>query len=153
LGRPLGWVDMLLHRRRRRSVRSSIAQVFGSTKSSREIAKMTRQVFEYHQMRSLLLVVAPLLSVRGKLQTYFPLRNLEHLDRALEAGTGAMLLTSHINSVGAFLVIAQLRQLGYRVRTPVPDSRDVWAPTPFRRFIHLVCGAPTMTQAIDAFYA
>lgn len=153
LGRPLGWLEMVLHPRARRQVRDSIEQAFATTRSRREIARLTRQVFEYHQMRSLMLLVAPLMTVRGQLEKHFPLRNVEQLDRALEAGKGAIVLSSHVNSVGGLLAIIQLRRLGYPVRSPMPDRRDAWAPTPFRRLIHRIVSAPDMIDAIDAFHA
>ena len=153
LGRPLGWLEMLMHPRLRRQVRASMEQAFGSTKSPGELATLTRHVFEYHQMRSLMLLAAPLMTVRGQLEKYFPLRNLEELDRVLKEGKGAMILSSHINSVGGLLAIIQLRRRGYPVRSPMPDRNDAWAPTPFRRMIHRIFGAPNMIDAIDAFHA
>lgn len=153
LGRPLGWLEMRLHGRLRRQVRDSMQRAFGRAKSPRELDRLTREVFEYHQMRSLLLLVAPLMTARGQLAKYFPLRNLVQLDRALQAGKGAIILSSHVNSVGGLLAIILLRQLGYPVRSPMPDRTDSWAPTPFRRLIHRIFGAPTVMEAIDAFHA
>jgi len=153
LGRPLGWLEMLVHPRSRRLVRATLEQTFRSTKSRRELATLTRHVFEYHQMRSLMLLVAPLMTVRGQLEKYFPIRNIDALDRALQAGKGAVILSSHVNSVGGFLATIQLRRRGYPVRNPMPDRSDPWAPTPFRRLIHRIFGAPNFIDAIDAFHA
>ena len=153
LGRPLGWFEMLVRPGARRAVRANIAEAFGATKSARELSRLTRQVFEYHQMRTLMLLVAPLMTVRGQLEKYFPLSHLEHLDQALAQGRSAIILGSHVNSVGGLLAIIQLRRAGYPVRCPMPDRRDAWAPTPFRRFVHWMMGAPTVSEAIGAFYA
>ena len=152
LGRPLGWLEMLLHPRARRGVRANFEQAFGATRPAGEISRLTRQFFEYHQVRTLMLLVAPLMSVRGQLEKYFPLRNLENLDRALEGGKSAIILASHVNSVGGLLAAMQLRRAGYPVRCPMPDRRDAWAPTPFRKLVHRLLGAPSVTDAIGAFY-
>ena len=152
LGRPMGWLEMLLHPRARRGVRANLDQAFGATKPAREISRLTRQVFEYHQTRTLLLLVAPLIAVRGQLEKHFPLHNLENLDRALEGGKSAIIVTSHVNSVGGLLAAIQLRRAGYPVRCPMPDRRDAWAPTPFRKLVHRLLGAPSVCEAIDAFY-
>ena len=153
LGRPLGWLEMLVHPRARRAVRANLEQYFGASTSAREISRLTRQVFEYYQMRSLMVLVAPIMTVRGQLERYFPLRHLEHLDRALAAGKSVVLLGSHVNSVGGLLAMIQLRRAGYPVRCPMPDRNDAWAPTPFRRLVHRLLGAPEVTDAIGAFYA
>ena len=152
LGRPLGWMEMLIHPRVRRGVRANLQQAFGATKSAREISKLTRQVFEYHQMRTLMLLVAPLMTARGQLEKHFPIRNLEHLDRALEAGKSAIIVGSHVNSVGGLLAAIQLRRAGYPVRCPMPERLDAWAPTPFRTLVHRLLGAPSLSDAIGAFY-
>ena len=153
LGRPLGWLEMLLHPRVRRGVRANLEQAFRATKPAGEISRLTRHVFEYHQMRALMLLVAPLMAVRGQLEKYFPLRNIENLDRALAGGKSAIILASHVNSVGGLLAAIQLRRAGYPVRCPMPDRRDAWAPTPFRRFVHRLLGVPSVRESVDAFYA
>lgn len=153
LGRPLGWLEMLLRPKARRAVRANLEQAFGSTKSRRELSRLTRQVLEYHQMRTLMLLVAPLMTVRGQLERHFPIRNLEHLDRALEAGKSAIIIGSHVNSVGVLLAMIQLRRAGYPVRCPLPEPHDAWSPTPFRRVVHRLLGAPTVADSLGAFYA
>lgn len=152
-GRVLGWIEMLVRPRARRAVRANIEQAFGATKSAREKDALTRQVFEFHQMRVLLLMVAPLLAVDGSIEKHFPLKDLEHLDRAIASGTGVLIVGSHVNSVGVLLAIIRLRQLGYDVRCPMPDQNDAWAPTPFRRFVHRRLGTQQFSELIGAFYA
>lgn len=114
---------------------------------------MHRQVFEFHEMRVLMLLVAPLMAARGQLERYFPVVHREHLDRALEAGKGVIILGSHINSIGGLLAMIQLRRLGYAVRCPMPDPRDAWAPTPFRRLINRWFRTGSVFELIGAFYA
>ena len=153
LGRALGWLEMIVRPRSRRAVRANLEHAFGATKSPREIAKLTRQVFEFHDMRILMVLVAPLLVVRGKLEKHFPLRHIENLDRAIAEGKGVIIIGSHVNSIGGLLAVIRLRQLGYDVRSPMPDPHDAWPPTPFRRFIHGMFGASTVSELLGAFYA
>ena len=153
LGRPVGWLEMLLRPRARRAVRANLEQAFSSAKSRRELSRLTRQVFEYHQMRALMLIVAPLMTARGQLEKHFPIRGVEHLDRALEAGKSAIILGSHINSMALLLALIQLRRAGYPIRVPMPDPYDPWPLTPFRRLIHWLLGAPTVVDSIGGFYA
>lgn len=153
LGRALGWLEMLVRPRARRAVRANLQQAFGATKSPRELARLTRQVFEFHDMRTLMVLVAPLLAVRGKLEKYFPLRHLENLDRALAEGKGVIVIGSHVNSVGGLLAMISLRQRGYDVRVPMPDPHDAWPPTPFRRLVHRMLGARPVVELLGAFYA
>jgi lauroyl/myristoyl acyltransferase len=153
LGRVLGWLEMLVRPRARRAVKENLQRAFGTTRSRKEIARMHRQVFEFHEMRVLMLLVAPLMAARGQLERYFPVRGLEHLDRAIEAGRGVMILGAHINSIGGLLAAIQLRRLGYDVSCPMPDPRDAWAPTPFRRLIHRWLKTASVFELIGAFYA
>ena len=153
-GRVLGWVEMVVRPRERRAVRANLEEAFGTVKSKRELARLTRRVFEYHQMRIVLGQVAPLLTARGQLEKYFPLPDLSHLDSALALGKGVLLLGSHVNSVGLMLAIIQLRRRGYDVRCPLPALQDAWAPTPFRRLVNRRYGAPvSLAVAMGAFYA
>jgi len=153
LGRPVGWLEMFLRPRARRAVRANLEEAFGKTRSRRELDRMARQVFEYHETRVLMLLAAPLMAARGQLEKYFPISGLEHLDKALAEGKSAILLGAHVNSVGGLLAAIQLRRAGYPVRCPMPDPHDAWSPTPFRRFVHKLLGAPRMVDAIGAFYA
>lgn len=153
LGRALGWLEMLVRPKARRAVRENIERAFGTTRTRAEISRLTRRVFEYHEMRVLMLLVAPLMAARGQLERFFPLKNLHFLDEALRAGKGAMILGSHVNSIGGLLAVIQLRRLGYDVRCPMPDPRDAWAPTPFRRFVNRLFGTASVFELIGAFYA
>ena len=153
LGRMAGWIEMLLRPAARRAVRANMDDAFAATKGRRERARLTRQVFEYHQTRNILLTVSSLMATRGQLERYFPIRDVEHLDRALAGGTSAMLLGCHVNSIGVLLAIMQLRRRGYDIRCPLPEARDAWAATPFRRLVHRVFRAPSVREAMGAFYA
>lgn len=152
-GRLLGWIEMVVRSGARRAVRANIENAFGATRSARDKDRLTRQVFEFHQMRVLLVLVAPLLAADGSLAKYFPLKDLEHLDRAVAAGKGVLIIGSHVNSIGGLLAMARLRQIGYDVRVPMPDRNDAWPPTAFRRFVHRRTGAKTVSELIGAFYA
>ena len=152
-GRALGWLEMLVRPRSAAAVRANLTDAFGDVKSPREIQRLARKVFEYHQTRVLLAQVAPLLAARGKLERLFPIQGLERLEEALRLNKGAILLGSHVNSIALFLAAIQLRRRGFDVRCPMPESEDAWAPTPFRRLINRLYGAPSLSQAIGAFYA
>lgn len=153
LGRALGWLEMLVRPRARREVRRNLDQAFAETKSPRQRARLTRQVFEYHQMRTLMLIVAPLMAARGQLERWFPLRGVANLDHALAAGKGVVLLGSHLNSIGTFLAAMQLRRLGYDVRCPLPAEGDPWPTTRFRRAVNRVFKAVPVVEAVGGFYA
>ena len=153
-GRVLGWLEMVIRPRSRRAVRANLQEAFGQEKSTGELRRLTRRVFEYHQMRTILGQVAPLMTARGQLEKYFPLPDLEPLDTALAQGKGVLLLAAHVNSVGLMLAVIQLRRRGYDARCPMPAQQDAWAPTPFRRFVNRRLGAPpSLVHAMGAFYA
>ena len=153
-GRMLGWVAMLVRPRARRSVHANFRVAFGQEKTPAEINRLTRLAFEFLHTRLVLVQVAPLLVASGKVAKYFPIEGLDILDRALARGKGAIILGSHVNSLGLLLAAAELRRRGYEVRVPVPEERDAWAPTPFRRFVNRRFGAPRSTsEAIGSFYA
>lgn len=153
LGRAAGWLEMLVRGSARRAVRANLEQAFSATRTPREIGRLTRQVFEFHQMRTLLVLVAPLLAATGALARRFPLRNIEYLDRAIATGKGVIILGSHVNSVGGLLAMIQLRQRGYDLRVPMPDVNDAWPLTVFRRFVHRIANVPTVNELVGAFYA
>ena len=94
------------------------------------------------------------MAARGKLERYFPIHGIENLERALTLKKGAIILGSHVNSIGLFLAAVQLRRRGYDVRCPRPEERDAWPTTAFRRLINRVYGAPpSLSEAIGGFYA
>ena len=153
-GRVLGWVAMLVKPRSRRAVRANLEQAFGPAKSRGEFARLTRQAFEFSHIRQLLVQVATLMAARGTLETYFPIQDIENLDGAIALGKGAIVIGSHVNSLGLILAVLQLRQRGYDVRCPLPGDRDPWPQTPFRRFVNLLYGAPpSLAVAIGAFHS
>ena len=152
-GRAAGRLEMIARPKARRAVRANLEQAFGVTMSPVALDALTRQVFEFHQMRVLLVLVAPLMAVDGTLEKHFPLRQLENLDRAIAGGNGAIIIGSHVNSIGGLLAMVRLRQLGYDVRVPLPEREDAWSPTLFRRFVHRVVGGQAVSELIGAFYA
>lgn len=153
-GRALGWLEMLVRPRVRRAVRANLEQAFGTVKSNGEIARLTRQACEFRHMRMLLVQVVPLMAARGELEKHFPIQNIENLERAVALGKGAIIIGSHVNSIGLLLAVVQLRRRGYDVRCPSPEQRDAWPPTLFRRWINRRYGAPSSVRAaIGGFYA
>lgn len=152
LGRLAGWTEMILRPRARRGVRANLQRAFGASKSARELDRLTRQVFEGHQTRILLVAAVPLLVADGTLESEFPIEGLEHLDRAIAAGKGALILGSHVNSIGGLLAMVRLRKLGYDVRVPMPDPVDAWPLTLFRRAVHRVLKLQSVSELLGALY-
>lgn len=152
-GRVLGRLELLVRPRSRRAVYENLTDFYGASKSAKDITRLTRQFFEYHEMRVLLLLVAPLMIVRGQLERYFRFTGLQHLDEAIASGRGVMLLGAHINSIGELIAVMWLRQKGYPVGVPMPEARDPWAPTPIRRLVHRLLGATSFAESAGAFHA
>lgn len=151
--RALGRLEMLIRPSARRAVRANLEAAFGATKSASELDRITRQVFESHQMRVMMLLVVPLMTADGTLERRFPLHDTAHLDRALAEGKGAIIIGSHVNSIGVLLAIVRLRLKGYDVRVPLPDAIDAWPTTVVRRVFHRLYGARTVSELLGAFYA
>ena len=152
VGRLRGWLDYLLRARARRAVRANLRDLLPEA-SAWHIETLTRRFFEYHQMRSLLLLLGPLMAARGDLERILPVDGLEHLERARADGHGTMLLGAHINSVGGLLAIMVLRRRGIDVRSAFPDPDDAWTRTYLRAFIDRRFGAQSMGEAVSGFYA
>ena len=151
--RALGWLEMLVRPSARRAVRANLEAAFGATKSAAELDRITRQVFEGHQMRVMLVLVVPLMAADGTLERRFPLHDIERLDGALAEGKGAIIIGSHVNSIGVLLAMVRLRLMGYDVRVPMPDATDAWPLTFVRRVFHRLYGARTVSELLGAFYA
>lgn len=124
----------LLSRRDRRVVHGNLTTAFGDAKSQDEIGRLTRQFFEYKQLRALLLFLEPKLGSKQK-DELFPIEGLENLDRALEEGKGAIVLGAHLNSVLMFAVKNLLRGKGYDVRIAVPKAQLPYQPSLFHRLV------------------
>jgi KDO2-lipid IV(A) lauroyltransferase len=112
---------------------------------------LARRFFEERQIRRLLLALGPRLSV-DELKRLVDLRGLEHVDAAARSGRGAILLFSHLHSLGAFVAVILMRKLGYDVRVALPTMRDPWSATRLRRLLWAVFGREeTVPQLIGGF--
>ena len=78
VGRVRGWIDYLLRPHARRAVRGNLRDLFPEAPRSR-IETLTRRFFEYHHMRALLLLLGPLMAVRGDLERILPVDGLAKL--------------------------------------------------------------------------
>lgn len=141
LCRLAGWHGRLLyhmHPRQSASIRANL-QPFAAPGES--AATLARRFLEERQVRRLLLVLAPRLST-SELQALVPISGMNWLTRvAAEAnGGGALLLLSHVHSIGGLLAIILLRRLGHDVRLALPSARDPWPASRARRLMARVFG-------------
>lgn len=114
---------------------------------------LARQFLAGQQIRRLLLAIAPRLTT-PELRALVPIRGLEWLEqhRAEGTGRGAILLVSHVHSVGGLLAVTLLRRIGYDVRVALPPAGDAWAVTRAGRMIDGLLGQkPTITEALGGF--
>lgn len=133
----VGLEASLMHRfdRKTRSIiRNNLASTFGHTKSEEEIEELTRQFFEYKQLRTLLLYLFPKLNSAEK-EKLFPIDGLQNLDRALAQDKGAIICGAHISSALALVVKDLLRERGYDVSLPSPVKELPYPPSAFRKFV------------------
>jgi lauroyl/myristoyl acyltransferase len=113
--------------------------------------RLARRFFEERQIRRLLLALGPRLSL-DEMKRLIDVRGLEHLDAAARGGRGAILLLSHLHSLGGFVAVIMLRKLGYDVRVALPTMRDPWSATRLRRLLWAVFGREeTVPQLIGGF--
>lgn len=94
--------------------------------------RLTRRFFEHRQMRRALMVLGPRLR-RATLDRLFPLEGTGHLDRALAAGRGAVLVGSHLNSLCGFLARYQLQLHGFDARVALPVEGSPFPESAARR--------------------
>jgi KDO2-lipid IV(A) lauroyltransferase len=133
-------------------VRRNLAQNFGATRSAAEIDLLTRRFFEYRRLRGMLRALAPRLTT-AEMDELLPFEGLEHLDRALEQGRGAILLGSHLNSLCMFNAIVLLRERGYDIGVALPEEEDPWAPSLLQKAAARLTGTKTLRELTGAFYA
>ncbi len=129
-----GKFKYLSQRNERASVKNNLLTSFGSIKNEPEINRLTRQFFEYKQMRMLLLTLYPKLkpALKDKL---FPIEGQEHLDRALLLNKGVILVGSHLNSIITLIGKDILRSKGYDIRVAIPTEDLPYMPTRFGKLI------------------
>ena len=141
----------LVRRRGALAVRHNLLETFGHTKSKAEIDLLTRQFFEYKQLRSLLLTLSQRWDV-SRISDVFQLEGIEHLEQALAQKRGVFLLGSHLNALCIFPVIIVLRGLGYDVRVARSRPDNPLAPSLLRRAVNRLTGAQTLAERTDMFY-
>lgn len=152
LSRLHGRLTYAVARRQRRIVRENLADALAGTNDERELDLLTRRFFEYKRIRGVMHALAPRLT-SAEMAKLVPVEGLEHLDRALEQGRGAILLGSHLNSVCMFNAIVMLRQQGYPIGVALPEDRDPWAPSLLRRAVTRFTGTKPLRELIGGFYA
>ena len=152
LSRLHGRLTYLVNRRERRAVRSNLAHTVDATRSAGEIDLLTRRFFEYRRIRGIMQAVAPRLT-SSEMAELLPVEGLEHLDRALEHGRGAILLGTHLNSLCMFNAIVMLRERGYQIGVALPEEDDPWAPSLLRKAAGRFTGSKTLYELTGAFYA
>ena len=147
-----GRVTCLLRREQRSTVKRNLETTLGGMNTSREIDTLTKQFFEHKRVRNLLISLAPRFTPSEK-AALLRIDGLEHLDAALDEKRGVILLGSHLNSVCLFLLVISLREHGYDVRTALPEPKDPWPPTAVGKILNRYYKAPTVAEAMAAFYA
>ena len=152
LSRLHGRLTYAAARRQRRIVRRNLADALAGAASDHELDLLTRRFFEYKRIRGVMQAVAPRLT-SAEMAKLVPVEGLEHLDRALEQGRGAILLGSHLNSVCMFNAIPMLRQQGYPIGVALPEERDPWAPSLLRKGVTRLTGTKSLRELIGGFYA
>ena len=151
LSRLHGRLTYAVARRERGVVRRNLADALAGASSKGELELLTRRFFEYKRIRGMMQAVAPRLT-RAEMARLFPVEGLEHLDRALEQGRGAVLLGSHLNSISLFLSAIDLRERGYDVRVAIPTANDPWPATAFGTILNRLFKTPRLAEAMGAFY-
>lgn len=117
----------------------------------RELARMTRRFFELRQIRMLMIILA-LQSRPEAWDEMVAIDGIEHLDDALDKGRGAVLLGSHLNSVGIFITIMILRRRGYDVGVALPSDEDLFPATRFGAMLRRRSNAASLKELIGGFY-
>lgn len=155
---PLSWMYRLarlngrlvcaLRGEKRRVVAANLAPFAdGAT----ELEEMTRQFFEYKQTRVLMLLLFLGMAPEQR-EEHFGIDGLEHLDSALSEGRGAILLGSHLNSIGVFMAVMILRQRGYDVQVALPSPAELFAPTHFGKLVRRHSQTTSLMEHIGGFH-
>ena len=148
IARLHGRLIWALKRDRRKAVARNLAPYAAD---ARELRTMTRRFFELRQLRVLMLVM--FLSMDpDEWEQHLTFDGLENLDLALRDGKGAILLGSHLNSIGGFMAIMILRQRGYDVRVALPSDVELFEPTTVGRFLRRGSPQTTLTEHLGGFF-
>lgn len=143
-----GRLVYLFNRNRRLVVAHNLSPF---AKNSNQLRTMTRKFFELRQIRVLMLVLF-LEMEPAEWEQHLRLEGLEHLDTALSYGRGAILLGSHLNSIGVFMTLMILRNKGYQISVALPSKAELFPPTLFGKLMHQRRPRPTLAQLINGFY-
>jgi lauroyl/myristoyl acyltransferase len=149
ISRLHGRLQYSTRKHERSAVAGNLSQILPE-KSRNEIEALTREFFEYQQIRNLLWTLAPHWTLE-EMERMFPIDGLDRLDRALAQKKGVILLGCHLNSICMFVAIIMLRKKGYDIGVPLTEAGDPWAPTAFRKLIEGKDTKPVI-ERIGAFY-
>lgn len=150
--RVQGRLHHLIRRRERQVVRQNLQVAFGHERDMRELNRLTREAFEYRQLRGLLLTLSPKLAARLDARL-FPMEGLEHLEGARTGALGPILVTSHLNSICTFIALERLRGRGYDLRLTLPSRVEPYPLSRFRRALYRFTGGETFVERTGAFFA
>ncbi|MEK7728149.1 MAG: lysophospholipid acyltransferase family protein [candidate division KSB1 bacterium] len=112
-----GWYKSLTSPQRTAAYNNLFA-VFGDVKSEREIRALVRRHFQYAEKNELTYLL-PRLPVFARPERW-PVEGLEHLEAALAAGKGAILLSAHYGYARMIKPILSMR--GYKVSIVGPKA-------------------------------
>ena len=131
IARKLGHKLEESHPNTREKILQNLRLVLSKEKQM-DIEKLARSYFEQVACEDLDAYYYPFWN-RNNLANYFEISDLNHLDRALEHGRGAILLTGHIGTVCAGMVALGI--LGYPIRHVARDyMSDTTIEPMFRKF-------------------
>ena len=131
LARKVGQSLERKHPETRKAILESLGAL-APRKTARDLHLVVRNCFEHVAFEDLDAYYYPFWSQRN-LATYFDVSGLPHLDRALDQGKGAILLTGHLGAVCAGMVA--LGVLGYPIHHVARDHRsDTSIDAAFRDF-------------------
>ena len=152
LARLQGRMQYRMRPRERAIVRDNLETGFGDERSANELDRLTRQAFEYRQLRGLMLTVFPRMR-EARVARLMPLDGVEHLDEVFSQERGPILLGSHLNSFGTLMAVQLLRKRGYDVGVPLPADADPQPASAFRRRLDTLTAKPGFRERTGAFFA
>lgn len=138
----------VLSPRTRRTVAHNLAALTGEDPSSPAISRGVWDAIRTNHVRNLQLLLAP--RVVARMGEPLPVEGLEHLDAALAAGRGAILMGAHINSLAELLGVMTLRLRGYDVRAALPYEGERFTPTRVRALVNRLTRTPEFFETIHA---
>ncbi len=131
LARRLGWALEKKHPETRKAILENL-RTLSPQETARDLRPLVQNCFEYLACEDLDAYYYPFWT-RRNLDSYFEVSGLRHLDRALDQGRGAILLTGHLGGVCAGMVA--LGVLGYPIHHVARDHRSDTSIEPaFRDF-------------------